>query len=361
MTLSKSNYLTYLKHPAWLWLEKNAKDKLPQYDEDTQAMFAAGNLFEDYAEQLFAGGYTLGYKTNGQFDGQKYWALPEQTLEALSGEHRVLFQGRLEVDGITCIFDVLERTAMGTYNLYEIKSSTKAKPEHEHDLAFQVLVLERAGLTIENIFVLHVNTEYVRQGEIEIDGIVGKTEVTSAVRDLMEFTATEVEKAKAVMSSQVIPDISPRYARNGAYGEWLGIYEELAGEFEPYSVYDLCNLGCRKAGQLEDLGVKVIRDIPDDFNLTSKQYHQVQATKSGERVVNKDEIRHFMSTLQYPLYFLDYETFSDVIPPLMDSDHTSRYRFSIHCMCWSRLMLSWYIKNICIPRIRFVSGHCWSR
>jgi hypothetical protein len=124
-----------------------------------------------------------------------------------------------------------------------------------------------------------------------------------------------VEKAKAVMNSPVIPDISPRFARNGTYGEWLGIYQELAGEFEPYSVYDLCSLGCRKAGQLEDLGVKVIKDIPDDFNLTSKQYHQLQATKSGERVINKDEIRHFMSTLQYPLYFLDYETFSDVIPP----------------------------------------------
>jgi len=93
-------------------------------------MFAAGNLFEEYAEQLFQGGYTLGYKTNGQFDGQKYWALPEQTLEALADEHRVLFQGRLEVDGITCIFDVLERNAMGTYNLYELKSSTKAKPTY---------------------------------------------------------------------------------------------------------------------------------------------------------------------------------------------------------------------------------------
>lgn len=315
MTLSKSNYLTYLKHPAWLWLEKNAKDKLPEYDEDTQAMFAAGNLFEDYAEQLFPDGVTLGYKTDGHFDGKKYWALPNVTKEALSGEDTVLFQGRLEVEGITCIFDVLERNAMGTYNLYEVKSSTKAKPEHEQDLAFQTLVLEKSGLTIENIFVIHVNTEYVRKGDIEIDEITDKTEVTSAVRSLMAETEVNVEKAKAVMSQSEMPDPSPRFARNGAFSEWLGIYESLVGEFDKYSIYNLCTVGARKSGEFEDMGVKTIAEIPEDFNLTTKQHHQVQATKRDERLIDKEEVKRFMGTLQYPLYFLDYETFSEVIPP----------------------------------------------
>ena len=52
MILSKSNYLTYLKHPAWLWLEKNDKSKLPEVDKDTQAVFDAGNLFEEYAKSI---------------------------------------------------------------------------------------------------------------------------------------------------------------------------------------------------------------------------------------------------------------------------------------------------------------------
>lgn len=315
MTLSKSNYLTYLKHPAWLWLEKNDKSKLMEVDDDTQAMFDAGNLFEDYAEKLFPHGVALGYKTDGEFDGKKYWALPETTREALSGEDVVLFQGRLEVDGITCIFDVLERNVIGTYNLYEIKSSTSAKPEHEHDLAFQTLVLERSGLTIENIYVVHVNSEYVRRGEIDPKEITDTTEVTSAVRSLMDFTAIEVEKAKRVMVQAEMPDPSPRFARNGAFNEWLEIYELLVGEFPEYSIYNLCTLGTRRAEELEDIGITGIKDIPDEFNLTTKQYHQVQATKLDERIINKEEIQRFMGTLQYPLYFLDYETFSGVIPP----------------------------------------------
>ena len=83
MILSKTNYLSYLKHPAWLWLEKNDKKKIPEVDTDTQAIFDAGNLFETYAEKLFPTGLTLGYKINGEFDGKKYFALPEKTKKAV--------------------------------------------------------------------------------------------------------------------------------------------------------------------------------------------------------------------------------------------------------------------------------------
>jgi hypothetical protein len=314
MTLSKSNYLTYLKHPAWLWLEKNDKIKLPEIDDDTQAVFDAGNLFEEYAEQLFPHGVRLGYKTNGQFDGTKYWALPEATKEALAGEDNVFFQGRLEVDGITCIFDVLERNAMGTYNLYEIKSSTKAKPEHEYDLAFQTLVLERSGLTIENIYVIHVNTEYVRRGDVDPKEITDTTEVTSAVRSLLDFTAEEVEKAKVVMNASTMPDPSPRFARNGAFKEWTKIYRSLIDEVGPDSIYRVNALGARKIGELEDIGVTELTHIPEDFSLSPKLQALVEASRRNERIINKEAIEQFLGTVQYPLYFFDYETFAGVVP-----------------------------------------------
>ena len=39
----------FLKHPAWLWLKRHDKKKLPEPDANLQAMFDAGNLFEEYA------------------------------------------------------------------------------------------------------------------------------------------------------------------------------------------------------------------------------------------------------------------------------------------------------------------------
>lgn len=334
MVLSKSNYLTYLRHPAWLWLEKHDKVKLPEVDDDTQAVFDAGNLFEEYAEQLFPGALKLGYKTNGVFDGTKYFALAKVTTEALLGEDRVFLQGRVEVNSITCIFDVLERNSSGTYNLYEIKSSTKAKPEHEHDLAFQTLVLERAGLSIEKMFVIHANGGYVRNADIDPSQITETVEVSSTVRSLMDFTAEEVEKAVAVMAMPIMPDPSPRFARNGSFKEWLKIYRSLVDEIGPDSIYRVNAFGASKIGELEDIGVTELTQIPEDFSLSPKLLALVESSKRNERIINNEAIGEFLSKLQYPLYFLDYETFAGVVPAfdgLRPYQHVP-FQYSLHVL-----------------------------
>ena len=59
--ISKSDYMLFLRHPAWLWLKKNDPSKLPAVDAATQAMFDAGHAFEPYVESLFPEGVTLGF------------------------------------------------------------------------------------------------------------------------------------------------------------------------------------------------------------------------------------------------------------------------------------------------------------
>ena len=58
--ISKSDYMLFLRHPAWLWLKKNDPSKPPPVDAATQAMFDAGHAFEPYVESLFPEGLTLG-------------------------------------------------------------------------------------------------------------------------------------------------------------------------------------------------------------------------------------------------------------------------------------------------------------
>ncbi len=51
MQLSKSEYLMFLKHPAWLWLKKNQKHVLPPpADPALQVLFDAGRHYERLAE-----------------------------------------------------------------------------------------------------------------------------------------------------------------------------------------------------------------------------------------------------------------------------------------------------------------------
>jgi len=308
MQISKSDYMLYLRHPAWLWLKKHDKDKLPPVDDDTQAIFDAGFLFETYAEQLFPDAVKLG------FDGYKdYLSLTRRTKEAIESGAKTILQARFEAGEITCICDMIVRVDDNTFDLYEIKSSTSAKPEHEPDLAFQKEVLVRAGYKVNRVFVIHVNNEYVRAGEVKADGLCKTSEVTEQVEKLEQFTKENIQKALGVANSKDCPDLSPKHAKLGAFGDWLGIYKTLA-DIDEYSIYNLCSPGANKIGELEELGIKHIHEIPDDFPLSEKQRNQVNATKYDKVCIDKPVIKTFLHDLKYPLYFLDYETLSSVVP-----------------------------------------------
>lgn len=308
MKISKSEYMLFLKHPAWLWLKKNDKKKLPPIDDDLQARFDEGYVFESFVEKLFPGAIKVGFNNYNE-----YLSLPQRTKSVLSSGAKVVTQAGFETLDTTCICDLMVKNNDETFNLYEIKSTTSAKTEHEYDLAFQIEVLEKNNIIVDKIFIIHVNSDYVRNGEINVKELTKITEVTQEVRDLKEFTKNNIVKALQTANQKECPDISPSKASFGAFGEWLEIYKTLV-EIEEYSIYHLCAPGADKIGQLENLGIKKLIDIPEDFKLDVKQQRQVQATKNNDVLVNKDLIKEFLDKLEFPLYFLDYETLSSVIP-----------------------------------------------
>lgn len=308
MQISKSDYMLFLKHPAWIWLKKYDKNKLPPTSEELQVIFDEGHLFEKYAEQLFPGSTKLGFN-----DYTEYLDLPKRTSEALNNGAKTIFQGRFEYDNLTCIIDVLEKVSDNEFDLYEIKSSTSVKPEHIDDLAFQSLVLKGSGLKIRKTSVIYVNNGYVRHGDIDAKAISMVTDVTEEVKDKIDETRVNLKKASQILSSKIQPDLSPRFA-TAKFGEWMDVYRFINGEFDKYSIYNLSRLNAKMVGELEDLNIKLISDIPQNFKLVSKQQGQVEATRLNKQIIDRERIKEFLSKVKYPVYFLDYETMGSVIP-----------------------------------------------
>lgn len=265
--LSKSDYMLYLKHPAWLWLKKHDKDKLPPIDEGTQAMFDAGHKFEAYAEALFQNGVTLGFNNYDEYN-----SLTERTKQALVGGATTIFQPRFVWGEYNCLPDIIEVVSEGEIDLYEIKSSTRVKEEHLYDLAFQRAVIEGNGLKIRKVYVIYVNNEYVRHGAIKPNELTKMDDVTLVVRNLESFTESNMPLAIETLKSDVMPDPSPVHlSKLGDKKEWHAIYDSLVGT------------------------------PPPDYS-------------GAKPTIIKPEIERFLDTLTFPLYFLDYETMSSVIP-----------------------------------------------
>jgi hypothetical protein len=267
MQISKSDYMLFLKHPAWLWVKKNDPKKIPPVDENTQAMFDAGHQFEPYAESLFPEGVSLGFSDYGE-----YRSLPQRTLDAIGRGDQVLFQPRFEWNDFTCICDIVSFVGDNEVDLYEIKASTKAKPEHEYDLAFQTAVLEGSGLKVRNILVIHVNNQYVRRGEIKADELTATTDITEKVREKDEATHEHMAQALSIAKSPTMPDPNPDLAKLGSKKDWLEIYNNIVGEQAAQPAIDV------------------------------------------EPSIDHESIKQFLGEIEYPLYFLDYETMSGLIP-----------------------------------------------
>ena len=329
--LSKSEYMLYLKHPAWLWLKKHDKSKLPQVDAATQAIFDAGHLFEEYAEVRFDNITQIGFNNYNE-----YLNMPQRTTSALQSGVGTIGQGRFvaayDDAEITCIVDIVEVVQGKELDLYEIKSSTSVKPDHIEDLAFQTVVLEAAGYKVRNISVIYCNNSYVRRGELDKLAMSSQTDVTSRVRTKVGSAKNNISLALIVAQSQTMPDPTPRRTKMSGLREWLGIYESLRPQSEKYNIYKLCRASADQIGMLEDIGVSKIADIPDSFKLRSQQKSQLAATRQDSPVVNLEKIKKFMDKIVYPIYFLDYETLSSIVPPFdgLTPSQQLPFQYSLH-------------------------------
>lgn len=259
--------MLYLKHPALLWLKKHDKDRLPLIDEGTQAMFDAGHKFETYAEAIFENGVTLGFDSYDEYN-----TLADRTRQAFESGETTVFQSRFEWGDYNCLPDIIDVVGDKEVDLYEIKSSTKVKEEHLYDLAFQRVVIEANGLKIRKIFVIYVNNAYVRHGSIKPEELTKIDDVTLAVHNLSSFTESNMPLALEVMKNNTMPDPSPVFlSKLGDKREWQKIYDSLVGTPAP--------------------------DYTD-----------------AEPLILQSEIDRFIDELEFPLYFLDYETMSAVVP-----------------------------------------------
>ena len=269
MQISKSDYMLFLRQPAWIWVKKNDPSKIPPVDAATQAMFDTGHAFEPYVESLFTGGETITWEKS---DWNSYRTLPVRTLQALESGAKVIFQGRFEWREFTFLPDVIEVVGDKLFDLYEIKSSTRIKPDHLYDLAFQKTVLEGNGFTVRNISVIHVNNQYVRVGEVSPRELTTFADVTAEENEITLKTPEYMEAAKKAAAQAEMPDPNPELAKLGSKSEWMKVYENI---FPPEP-----------------------KVWPADTR----------------PVINKQEIERFLGELQYPLYFFDYETMQGLVP-----------------------------------------------
>jgi hypothetical protein len=193
-----------------------------------------------------------------------------------------------------------------------VKSSSSAKDAHVKDLAFQKYVYKKTGVKTRNFSVVHLNKEYVLDGELSVKDLFAKTDVTEEVLEEYPSIEPNIAHMKEVIKLETCPDFDYHDIVNSAYGN--PCIDEFMASLPQGSVFELYNIRKKKALQIYDEGGKTMSDIPSNMKLTDKQKIQVNCFNTKSRHVDARNIELFIQNLQYPLYHLDFETFMPTIP-----------------------------------------------
>ena len=118
-----------------------------------------------------------------------------------------IFEAAFAFDNVLIRADILQRLPSGAWRLAEVKSTTRVKPEHLHDLAIQAYVITGSGITLEQMQLVHVDTTYVR-GENRIDwhAYFKPEDLTDEVRNLLASVPERVAEMHAVLGMPTAPE-----------------------------------------------------------------------------------------------------------------------------------------------------------
>jgi len=320
--ISKSSYIRGLQCTKKFYLNYfHDKFNIKRDVIDTK-VFDIGYEVGDLALQLFPGGVDCGYlQTN-----DKYESL-ELTKKYIAEGHSIIYEAAFEYDGLLCFADIMVKED-NNWTIYEVKSTTTVKDYHINDCSFQYYIISHI-LNVKDIYVVHLNNKYIRNGAIDISQLFTKESVLKEVLELQNNIIGKADELKRILTGAELPIIA--IGKQCSKPFHCDFHSTCWKDVPEYSVFDISYIG-KKKYELYSRGIVKIEDIPLDFEISDKSQLEVACYLSKSDFIDKPAIKEFLDKITYPLYYIDFETLQPHIP-LFDNSRPYQqipFQFSVH-------------------------------
>lgn len=328
MNFSKSKYCSFIQCPKTIWLQK-VKPEEYFIDDYTQSRMEAGSEIGDIAMGIWGDYVDVTTHANNKLDLKQ---MIEKTKELIDSNHPVICEASFSIDGLYCAVDILKKEN-GGYSIYEVKSSTDYHHyEYIVDVAYQKYVLTKCGINIISTNLVTINSGYIFNGTLELNKLFRVTNVDDLVNQVYKDVEPNLEKAKQILESETEPniDISERCNSPHLCGFWKYCSKHLPNP----SVFDLYHTNFSKKVDFYKNNIISFSDLKNTgYFLGNIQNLQIEhSIQNLPDHIETDGIRKFLSSLTYPLYFLDFETMQPVIPEIVGTHPYQQipFQYSLH-------------------------------
>ncbi len=215
--------------------------------------------------------------------------------------------------------------------IYEVKKASSAKPEHYVDAAVQWWVLTNCGLEMDDVFITHINTSCMKNGDLDIQQYFESVSIKDQVQKMESRLQSYISDLNVLVKQPSEPEIDigihcskPHSCMYHGYC-WRHIPEN--------SIFDIAGYKLEKKFKLYYDGVIRLEDIPGEYPLSRGYKIQVDAYNKNLDHIENEEISNSLMDLAYPLYYLDFEGLYNLAIPVFDNSRPYQqipFQYSLH-------------------------------
>ena len=337
--LSKSSFIQGVRCSKLLWLRKNKPEIFAPHSEETLAIFDTANEVGRLACDLFFfGGKRIEYSELSFNERIK------QTQEWIDQGVENIYEATFQYNGVLVMVDILHKNADGSFEIYEVKSSSWGKnkkfkdiEKHIPDVSIQYYVLSGLGLNVSKASLTLLNGDYVRGKDLEIDKLFVHKDVTNEVISFQINIVNYLADFNNVLSeSDNEPNIDIGHYCGNSKSKYCDARDycwKVQRNIPDYSVFNIFSLTKNsKSIQLYQQGVVKVEDISPGFKLTPIQKFYVDSWKLKKVVVDKAKLNNFLNSITYPIFNFDFETYQKAIPEFngVKPNQQIPFQYSLH-------------------------------
>ncbi len=315
-----------LQCPKSLYLYKNFIQKRDPISAEQKAIFSRGNNVGTIAQKLFPGGINA--------TPQKYYdyiSAVNKTQQLINEGVEIIYEAAFQFEQVLSIIDVLvkkpskeaiENTLPNEGNqnskiqnqwfAYEVKSSTKISQSYLLDASLQYWVITNSGIPLEDISIITINNQYIKQGAIKLDDFFSINSVKKEALQNQLLVGEKVMLSKLVVENLNMPEVNIGEHCFSPYNcDFMGTCWKKAPK---NSIFEIMGIQKKDLFILYNQGIKTIAEIPDNNLLDKNANIHIQSFKNGTPRIDIAAIKTFIEKIEYPLYFMDFESFMPAIP-----------------------------------------------
>lgn len=299
--LSKSRLMSARQCLKRLHLEVH-RPELKVLSAATEAAFEAGHQVGAVARQLYGTEDAVCIPYHDDLGH----ALGKTARLIREGPKFPIFEATFRYGGVLVRVDVLQPDRDG-WRIIEVKASTSIKEEHAFDCAVQSWVFQGTGQRLNGIVLAYVDNSFVYGGHQDYRGLLAEEDMQEEVGRLLPIVPEWIRHAAQAAGPQM-PDVPVgQYCFEPYQCPFVAHCWPSEAEFP---VQDLGG-GTAKLAEFVREGYRDVRDVPAS-RLTEKQQWIQRVTEAGRADLQAGAAA-FVAGLDYPRYYLDFES---VMPPI---------------------------------------------